>query len=242
MDSLGPMSTLSDTLRQRSSERPVMSLRFSKRSPTGTSFPLSIEDVSGTQVGVHDGGVSQMSPKSLQRRLSGVSSLEISRRGSGERPDAVARLGDEAVYRAHADELIRFASMLVGPSGAEDIVADAVMRVFSSPAWERVESPRPYLYRAVLRQAQTTRRATQRRLDREIRSASGDVATLDTGPLDVDLLVALRSISVRQRAVVFMTHWLDATVDDIASALRVTPRTVQRDLIAAHRKMKEYLQ
>jgi DNA-directed RNA polymerase specialized sigma24 family protein len=43
-------------------------------------------------------------------------------------------MGTDAVeiYEKHADELIRFASVLVGPSGAEDVLAGAMLRVLGS--------------------------------------------------------------------------------------------------------------
>ena len=51
-------------------------------------------------------------------------------------------LFDAEVYEKYADELVRFAPMLVGPTNAEDVVADAVLRVFGSPAWKAVTNRR----------------------------------------------------------------------------------------------------
>lgn len=42
---------------------------------------------------------------------------------------------DEAVYEAHAAELVRFATGLVGVDDAPDIVADAFVRVTQAPVW-----------------------------------------------------------------------------------------------------------
>ena len=57
---------------------------------------------------------------------------------------------DEAIYRKHADELVRFATGLVGPFDAADVVADACMAAFRSWGWNGVSEQRANLYRAVL--------------------------------------------------------------------------------------------
>jgi RNA polymerase sigma factor (sigma-70 family) len=146
---------------------------------------------------------------------------------------------DAEVYEKYADELVRFATMLVGPTNAEDVVADAVLRVFASPAWKSVANRRAYLYRAVLSQASSTARSTQRRLLRERRYAGG--LTSDEPMLRPELLDALRSLSVRQRAVVFMSFWLDQPTHEIGRVLGMSERTVQRDLEHAYRRMERHL-
>ena len=40
---------------------------------------------------------------------------------------------DAEVYRKHADDLIRFATGLVGPSDASDIVSEAFLSCLNSP-------------------------------------------------------------------------------------------------------------
>lgn len=71
------------------------------------------------------------------------------------------------VYQSHAAELIRYATVLVGPDDAADVVTDAVLNVFASPKWRYVKSRRAYLFRAVLNQSQTFHRSTSRRQRRE---------------------------------------------------------------------------
>lgn len=70
---------------------------------------------------------------------------------------------DEAIYAKHAYELMRFATTLVGPSGAEDVVADAVLRAMTSPSWPTVTEHRAYLFRAVANEASSMRRSAGRR-------------------------------------------------------------------------------
>lgn len=146
---------------------------------------------------------------------------------------------DADVYEKHADELMRFASMLVGPSGAEDIVAEAVVRVFSSPEWAAVRQQRAYLFRAVLNQARSAHRSTQRRLAREATAAITDVA--EVGSVRAEVLDALRSLDVRQRAVVFFHFWEDLPADEIGRMLDISTRTVQRELKLAQRRLEVLL-
>jgi RNA polymerase sigma factor (sigma-70 family) len=146
---------------------------------------------------------------------------------------------DAEVYAKYASELVGFAAATVGPSDADDVVAAAVLRVLSAPSWTSVENRRAYLYRAVLNEALNVRRATARRLRREVRAAQS--ASIEAVSSDVDVLEALRRLSVRQRAVVYLRYWMDLPVREVAEVLGVAPRSVERDLTAARRRVKELM-
>ena len=73
------------------------------------------------------------------------------------------RAGDEAIYAKYSAALVRFATVLVGPWAAEDVVADAVTRAFSSSAWPAVANHRAYLFRVTLNQARQAYRGERRR-------------------------------------------------------------------------------
>lgn len=154
---------------------------------------------------------------------------------------------DAEIYRKYADELVRFASGLVGPSGAEDVVANAVLRAISGSQWSRVDNQRAYLYRAVLNEAHSQHRSTTRRLNREIRAFQRDVpngvavSRSDTSNVDFDVLIALRRLSERQRAVIHLTYWADLPVTDIASLLGLPTRTVERELSRARTRLEAML-
>jgi len=154
---------------------------------------------------------------------------------------------DAETYRKYADKLIRFASGLVGPSGAEDVVSNAVLRAVSGAQWSRVDNQRAYLYRAVLNEASSQHRSTTRRLNREIRAFQRDVSTgiavsrSDTSNVDFDVLIALRRLSERQRAVIHLTYWVDLPVADIASLLGLPTRTVERELSRARTRLEALL-
>jgi RNA polymerase sigma factor (sigma-70 family) len=148
---------------------------------------------------------------------------------------------DADVYEKYADELVRFAAVLVGPSGAEDLLLTTVAALFTSAGWPDVRNKRAYLYRSLVNQASKDRRSTQRRLAREIRFASDIEPDTDPGSLDLDVRLALRHLSVRQRAIVYLRFWQDLTAADIGRALNVPTRTVERDLAKAQARLQEYL-
>jgi len=60
----------------------------------------------------------------------------------------VLRLED--AYRKWSGDLGRYATVLVGPADAADVVADAVLGVLRSTGWDQVVDQRAYLYKAVL--------------------------------------------------------------------------------------------
>jgi RNA polymerase sigma-70 factor (ECF subfamily) len=145
----------------------------------------------------------------------------------------------EEAFRRHAEELTRFASGLVGPSDAHDVVADGCLKAFASPKWSMLENPRAYLYRTVLNQARMVSRSTIRRRAREARA----VLALPYPPITVDpgVLEAVSRLSVRQRAVVFLTYWEDLHQRDIAARLGISEGSVRRHLARAHHRLKETL-
>ena len=147
--------------------------------------------------------------------------------------------GDARVYEKYADELVRFATVLVGPNGAEDLVAETMLRVLTSPSWPSVVDHRPYLFRSVLHRARSDHRSTQRRHNREARSGADQ--TVAHEHVRAEVIVAMRRLTVRQRAVVYFVYWEDVPVEEIASALAVSRRTVQRELATAQRRLEVLL-
>ena len=147
---------------------------------------------------------------------------------------------DAEFYEQHAPEFVRFASALVGPAAAEDLVADTVVRVVRSSSWRQATNRRAYLYRAMVNEAKQLDRANRRRLARELRVGSWptDVPSASLRPAVAN---AMRALSVRQRGVVFMTFWLDQPTDEIARVLGTSTRTVQRDLDTSLRTMGRFL-
>jgi len=149
------------------------------------------------------------------------------------------READADVYARHAPELVRFATVLAGPSGADDLVASAVLKAFTNPGWSGVQNQRAYLYRAVLNEARQEGRANVRRLRREQLAAGPERS--DSASVRPEVLAAMRRLDPRQRAIVFFTYWQDRTPAEIADDLGVTVRTVQRELASARQQLLEDL-
>lgn len=149
-------------------------------------------------------------------------------------------LSDEAkVYEKYADELVRFATGLVGPDDASDVVADVFARGLSHRGWQRAVEPRAYLYRSVLNEVRMWHRTRMRRRSREIRAA-GPVM-VDPPEIRPEVLEAVGGLSPRQRAVIVLTYWEDLAPEQVAERLNVSEGSVRKHLARARERLREVL-
>ena len=148
-------------------------------------------------------------------------------------------LSDEELYRKHSDELTRFATGLVGPSDAADVVSAAVLRAIQSKEWAGVENRRAYLYRSVMNEARATQRSTARRRRREERSAPSEASSGEN--LHPEIRALVDCLSLRQRAVILLTYWSDLDPAGIASLLQISEGSVRRHLARARHHLRERL-
>jgi RNA polymerase sigma-70 factor (ECF subfamily) len=142
------------------------------------------------------------------------------------------------LYRRHADELVRYATVLVGPDDASEVVSDAVLGARHT-RWSTVDNPRAYLFRCVHNRAMSQKRADVRRLTRERTAARPDVAA-STDP-SIDALRALDRLSTQQRAVVYLTYWEDMTPAAIADSLGIGEGSVRKQLARAREQLRTVL-
>jgi RNA polymerase sigma factor (sigma-70 family) len=149
------------------------------------------------------------------------------------------KAADGEIYRKHCDELTRFATGLVGPSNAADVVSEAVLGCMGSTQWEKVKKKRAYLYRCVYTEAARFHRSTHRRKSREERSA-GVEATFEP-ELRPEVLAAVNQLSLRQRAVIVLTYWDDLAPSSVADLLQISEGSVRRHLARARNRLKEVL-
>lgn len=148
-------------------------------------------------------------------------------------------MDNEQTYRRYARELTRYATNLVGPFDAADVVTDACLRAFASKNWPAVVNRRAYLYRSVLSVATDHHRSTLSRRLREQRVAQREaVAPIE---VDVDVLAAVERLSVQQRAAVYLTYWEDLTAEEVAGRMGVSEGTVKRHLARARKRLGEWL-
>jgi RNA polymerase sigma-70 factor (sigma-E family) len=136
--------------------------------------------------------------------------------------------------------LVRLAFGLTGDRWiAEDIAQTTLARAYV--AWRRVrraDDPDAYLRRILVNTS--NRRFRKQRVSEQ----SGDPPeTAVEGPADLvgeraALLVALRQLPPRQRAVVVLRYWEDLTDTQIAAALGCSPGTVRSQLSRALDKLR----
>ncbi|HJQ77035.1 MAG TPA: RNA polymerase sigma factor [Acidimicrobiia bacterium] len=154
---------------------------------------------------------------------------------------ATGVMDNEQVYRSYSQELTRYATGLVGPFDAPDVVTDACLKAFESRTWPDVVDRRAYLYRTVLSVAQDHHRRTLSRRLREMRAAGRDTLPDPVADLDFEVLDAVDRLSVQQRAAVFLTYWEDLGPDEAASRMGVSSGTVKRHLARARKRLGELL-
>lgn len=142
-------------------------------------------------------------------------------------------------YRRHADELVKYATVLAGPADAADIVAEVFTAAIASRSWHSVDNQRAYLYRAVLNRSVSLHRSTERRGRREVRVAEPE----RWAPPDpsVDAQRVLAHLPAQQRAVVFLTYWADLTPLQIAELLDIGEGSVRKQLARARATLREVL-
>jgi RNA polymerase sigma factor (sigma-70 family) len=147
---------------------------------------------------------------------------------------------DEELYRKHADDLTRFATALVGPSNAPDVVSEAVLSCLSSPKWREVTEKRSYLYRSLYNKAAEFHRASQRRRQREQLSARQEL--VEPPEVRPEVLAAVFRLSMKQRAMIVLTYWEDMDPASIARLMGISEGSVKRHLARGRSRLKEVLQ
>ncbi len=143
---------------------------------------------------------------------------------------------DEAIYRQHKHDLIRYATVLVGPSDAEDVLSTVIARVYRSRrTLNDLAEPRPYLMKAVFHES----------LDRKKKRQKRDLPLVDQAIEPVksrpEVLEAVKELPVQQRAAVYLTYWVGMTSDEAAPYMGCQPPTARRYLHLARKKLEAVL-
>jgi RNA polymerase sigma factor (sigma-70 family) len=148
----------------------------------------------------------------------------------------------EEAFRKWADELTRYATALVGPADASDLVAETFATIVArgAAAWQSLREPRNYLYRSVTNAASMSARSRSRRHQRELRWLAEPPHTELL--IDPSVRSALNALSVQQRAVIVLTYWLDLAPATVAEMLGVSEGSVKRQLARARSTLREVLQ
>jgi len=147
-----------------------------------------------------------------------------------------SRMDDAAIWRKHKEELIRYATVLVGVDYAEDVLSTVVERVLRrSGSLVVLDDARPYLFRAVLNESRgVLRRSRVTPWERDF--------VEDSIGFRPDVALAVGALPERQRAAVYLTYWRDLPVTEVADLMGCRPGTVKRYLHLSRNRLKEVLE
>lgn len=141
-------------------------------------------------------------------------------------------MDDESIFRKNQDDLIRYATVLVGPTSAEDVVSTVVLRILARKQLQDLDEPRAYLFRAVLNECKT------RRSRRRTHLSISDMGIVPADDPEPDVLQAVLELPAQQRAATYLVYWAGMTVVETADLMGIRPGTVKRYLYLARRKLK----
>ncbi|MGI9666215.1 MAG: RNA polymerase sigma factor [Acidimicrobiia bacterium] len=145
------------------------------------------------------------------------------------------RISDSQIYAELRDDLVGYATALVGPDLAADVVSTVMVRVLSRRPLTDLEEPRPYLFRAVLNEARTSARRPR---DADLRRID---AVVDQPNLHPEVIEAVLGLPVQQRAVTYLIYWAGHTVTETADLMGVGDGTVKRYLFLARSSLRGVL-
>lgn len=156
------------------------------------------------------------------------------------RPDAHARF--EELFRAHHDDVLRYAARRLGAERAPDVVAETFL-----VAWQRLPddlaAPLPWLYAIARRTVANHLRAGRRRARHELPPAADSVGTQpsEQGDQDVrreDALGALRRLRAEDREILMLVGWEGLDRTEVAEVLGCSPGTAGVRLYRARRRLE----
>lgn len=144
-------------------------------------------------------------------------------------------------WRAHAGELVRYATVLVGANEAEDLLVETFLRCTTRLRSRALSNPAGYLFRVLTNLAHDRGRRHAREVRRDVRLTIDSRATYQPVEWDPRVAGAVAALTVRQRAVVYLAYWEDLTESAIADRLGVHVGTVRRHLHRARAQLREVL-
>lgn len=155
-------------------------------------------------------------------------------------PMGMTTLTRAEVFEKYGDQLVRFATGIVGPSDSRDVVSAAMVSAMWSANWDLVDHERTYLYKAVLNEARQHLRQRERRRDAELKAVGGSPPGW-IPEIRPEVLEAVGRLSVSQRAVVFLAYWEDMRPAEIARTLGLSDGTVHRQLARGEARLRRVL-
>ena len=145
-------------------------------------------------------------------------------------------MDDAAIWRKYKEELIRYATVLVGVDHAEDVLSTVVERVLRRKgSLATLDDARPYLFRAVLNESRGRIRR-QRIIPWEPDFVEDHIG------FRPDVAAAVGSLPERQRAAIYLTYWRDLPVGEVADLMGCEPGTVKRYLHLSRNRLRKVLE
>ncbi len=136
---------------------------------------------------------------------------------------------------------MRFATALVGPDDAQDLVSTVVARVLAKRRLSDLTHPRTYLTQAVANEAKNVRRKRTRHAVAVFRvGLPENVRGVDEGRYP-DLTEVVMGLPAKQRAGIYLVYWVGMTPTEAAAELGCRPATLRRYLSLARVKLRRFL-
>lgn len=152
-------------------------------------------------------------------------------------------LTDRKIYEEVRGPLIRFASSLVGPENASDLVSEVLVATLQRRTLVSLENPQAYLMQTVLNRARSHGRRQAREKGAVSRMTSDGAHSVEPADLVVgsDVVEAVASLPVQQRAAVYLVYWVDMDPTQAAEMLGIRPATLRRYLFLARNKLRKWI-
>jgi RNA polymerase sigma-70 factor, ECF subfamily len=150
----------------------------------------------------------------------------------------VVRDSRAAIERVYREEGTRVWRAVLLFTGDREIASDATAEAFAQALrrGDQLRSPAAWIWRAAFRIASGELKRRSRPLQ------GGGVETPQPDVLGLDLLLALRELSPKQRASVVLHHYAGYTLSEVAQLIRSSPSAVSVHLNRAKKKLARGLQ
>jgi RNA polymerase sigma factor (sigma-70 family) len=146
-------------------------------------------------------------------------------------------MSESDIYMSVRKDLMRYATALVGPDAADDVVSSVVVRALARPGGlGGLREPKQYLMKSILNETRSRHRRSARRPVVHADAPTSVACTGDDRVLDV-----VASLPDRQRAAAFLVFYEEYTPTEAANLMDCRPATVRRYLHLARTKFREAL-
>ena len=135
---------------------------------------------------------------------------------------------------------MRFATVLVGPDDASDVVSNVITRVLARRSLTDLVDPHQYLMSGVANEARNAKRSRARASVAVQRIGVPDAQPDIAEGRYPDVTRAVLELPTQQRAALYLVYWVGMTAADAAHILHCRPSTVRRYLTLARMKLKEH--